>query len=161
MRPDLMPLTCHCQRKILLVHLVKATDQHHERVSARRCAARYSPLARLVSGLRPSRWGPSGWTRSYRLYSPSILQTAPGPVASSPSFTAVISKCRLQWVDHLQVDMDRSPRNCTSESQPAENEDLHGRPKISWLEVIQKHFCNFGLGFTVEEAEVAAMEWIM
>ena len=28
----------------------------------RRCAARYSPLARLVSGLRPSRWGPSGWT---------------------------------------------------------------------------------------------------
>ena len=25
-------------------------------------AARYSPLARLVSGLRPSRWGPSGWT---------------------------------------------------------------------------------------------------
>ena len=32
--------------------LAKATDQHHE------C----SPLARLVSGLRPSRWGPSGWT---------------------------------------------------------------------------------------------------
>ena len=44
--------------------LAKVTDQHHERVSARRCAARYSPLARLVSGLRPSRWGPSGWTTS-------------------------------------------------------------------------------------------------
>ena len=35
--------------------LAKATDQHHERVSARRCAARYSPLARLVLGLWPSR----------------------------------------------------------------------------------------------------------
>ena len=69
--------------------LAKATDQHHERVSplrgsllaasaarfgpsalkvrsfwmARRCAARYSLLARLVSGLRPTRWGHSGWTR--------------------------------------------------------------------------------------------------
>ena len=28
-----------------------------------RASARYSPLARLVSGLRPSRWGPSGWTK--------------------------------------------------------------------------------------------------
>ena len=52
--------------------LTKATDQHHEHAS--RCTAHYSPLARLVSGLQPSRWGPSGWTTKTWLLSCSIRQ---------------------------------------------------------------------------------------
>ena len=47
-----------------VVHLdvLSLRPQTNTTSASRRCAARYSPLARLVSGLRPSRWGPSGWT---------------------------------------------------------------------------------------------------
>ena len=55
------PLLLCLSLQLELVHLdVLSLRPQTNTTSA--CAARYSPLARLVSGLRPSRWGPSGWT---------------------------------------------------------------------------------------------------
>ena len=83
-----------------------------------------------------------------------------------PQLTAVIRKRRLRWFDHLKEwTFTVSPRSCTTENHPAENEDLAepGRPtwpKTSWRDVIQKDISKLDMGWIVNKAEVAARERI-
>ena len=81
-----------------LVHLdvLSLRPQTNTMSASRRCAARYSPLARLVSGLRPSRWGPSPLRGS-------LL------AASAARFGPSALKVRSFWMDYSAPSLQGHP----------------------------------------------------
>ena len=67
----------------------------------------------------------------------------------------------LQWFGHIQwMDMARIPKKLNL-WKPAHGKWGSGVLKTSWWAVMQKDISKMNLGWTVEEAEVAAREQIM
>ena len=75
-----------------------------------------------------------------------------------PQLTSVIRKRRLQWFGHLQrMNQDRIPKRLYL-WKPTHGRCKPGRPKTSWRDVIHRDISRLDLGWTVKEAEVAALD---
>ena len=99
--------------------------------------------------------------RSYWLYGPSILKTAQLRKIQDKAVPALQQSSGNATYNGLviykEMTLDYILKNCTSGTQPTENE-APGRPKTSWRKVIRKDISKMALGWTVEDAEVASRD---
>ena len=79
-------------------------------------------------------------------------------LTKQPQLSKVIRKRRLNRFGHLlRMDNERIPKRLHL-WKPTHGRRRRGRPRTVWTDVIQKDLLNIGLGWSVEEAEIAAQD---
>ena len=81
-------------------------------------------------------------------------------LTKQPEVSKVIRNRRLKWFGHLlRLDNERIPKRLHL-WKPTHGRRRRRRPRTMWTSVIQRDLLNLGLGWSVEEAEIAAQDRI-